>query len=200
MGPPVVPPTPPFFGRIMVFVDGTNFLCRLEDCINKQKKPREKITIKADKMEENALNYASSLISKNTPSGRSYNLIRRYWFSSFKGSEEIQKQIANRLRKNDFEPVLFRKRNDREKGVDIALTMSMLTNAFNQNYDIGILFAGDEDYVELVKEVKRYGQQIYGRFFDLEFGLSEELKLTFDHFSTIILGNLPDSLKGQTKK
>lgn len=194
MGPPPIPPTPPFLGRIMVFVDGTNFLCRLEDCINKQKQPKDRIKIKADKMEANALNYANNLIKNNTPSGKSYNIIRRYWFSSFKGSDETQKEIANRLRQNQFEPVLFRKRSNREKGVDIALTMSMLTNAFNQNYDIGILFAGDEDYVELVKEVKRYGPQIYGRFFDLEFGLSEELMLTFDNFAVMQPGNLPENL------
>ena len=195
MGHPPIPPTPPFLGRIMVFVDGTNFLCRLEDCINKQKQPGKEIKIKANKMEANALQFANTLISNHTPSGKSYNLIRRYWFSSFKGSDEARKEIANRLREINFEPVLFRKRNNREKGVDIALTMGMLTNAFNQNYDIGILFAGDEDYVELVKEVKRYGPQIYGRFFDLEFGLSEELKLTFDRFTIIQPGNIPDNLK-----
>ena len=141
------------------------------------------------------MNFASSLIAKHTPSGRSYNLIRRYWFSSYQGNDKDRKIISTRLRDFGFEPVLFRKRGNREKGVDIALTMSMLTNAFNQNYDIGVLFAGDEDYVELVKEAKRYGPQIYGRFFDLEFGLSEELKLTFDHFAIIRPNNIPANLK-----
>ena len=145
-------------------------------------------------MEANALKFANSLISSSTPSGKSYNLIRRYWFSSFKGTDQDRKEIGNRLRDNNFEPVLFKKHNNREKGVDIALTMSMLTNAFNQNFDIGILFAGDEDYVELVKEVKRYGPQIYGRFFDLEFGLSDELKLAFDHFAVLKMGNIPEYL------
>ncbi len=194
MGPPTPPPAPPFMGRIMVFVDGTNFLCRMEDCINSRLSPGEHIKIKADKMEANAINFANNIISNSTPTGKSYNLIRRYWFSSFKGSDQDRKEIGNRLRENDFEPVLFRKRNNREKGVDIALTMSMLTNAFNQNFDIGILFAGDEDYTELVKEVKRYGPQIYGRFFDLEFGLSAELKLAFDHFMVVKMGNIPANL------
>ncbi len=80
---------------------------------------------------------------------------RRYWFASYQGSNDVQKRINETLRQMDFEPVLFKKRIGRKKGVDIALTMNILTNAFNQNYDIGILFAGDEDYVELVKEVKR---------------------------------------------
>jgi hypothetical protein len=56
----------------------------------------------------------------------------------------------------------------------------MLVNAFNRNFDIGILVAGDEDYVGLVNEVKRYGPRIYGAFF--EHGLSPELRLSCDTF------------------
>jgi uncharacterized LabA/DUF88 family protein len=56
----------------------------------------------------------------------------------------------------------------------------MLVNAFNQNFDIGFLIAGDEDYVGLVNEVKRYGPIVRGAFF--EHGLSEELRLACDSF------------------
>jgi hypothetical protein len=56
----------------------------------------------------------------------------------------------------------------------------MLVNAFNQNFDVGYLIAGDEDYVGLVNEVKRYGPIAKGAFF--QHGLSEELYLTFDSF------------------
>lgn len=195
MGPPAIPPPPPFLGRIMVFIDGTNFLCRIESCLNSKINADKQVKIKADKMESSAIKFANQLINDVTPHGKSYNLIRRYWFSSFKGSDQDGIEIRNRLRENGFEPVLFKKRNNREKGVDIALTMSMLTNAFNQNFDIGILFAGDEDYVELVKEVKRYGPQLYGRFFDNEFGLSNELRLSFDHFKVIEPGNIPDYIR-----
>jgi len=79
-----------------------------------------------------------------------------------------------------MEPILFKKKGNREKGVDIALTKEVLVNAFNQNFDVGLLVAGDEDYVGLVHEVKRYGQIIHGTFF--EEGLSNELKVEFDQF------------------
>ena len=62
---------------------------------------------------------------------------------------------------HNFEPVLFQKRDGREKGVDIALTKEMLVNALHQNFDIGFLFAGDKDYVSLVSEVKRYGPRVW---------------------------------------
>ena len=78
---------------------------------------------------------------------------------------------------------MFRKRNGREKDVDIALTKEMLVNAFQQNCEEVILIAGDEDYVELIEEVKRYGQNIRGAFFKI--GLSEHLRISLDQFTYI---------------
>ena len=79
--------------------------------------------------------------------------------------------------------MLFQKIGSKEKGVDIGLAKEMLVNAFNQNFDVGWLFAGDEDYVGLVKEVKKYGQIINGSFFNQ--GLSPELEVAFDEFILI---------------
>jgi len=94
--------------------------------------------------------------------------------------------LKKNLRELNFEPVLFKKHQDKkEKGVDIALTKEMLVNAFNSNFDIAILFAGDEDYVGLVNEVKRYGPIIMGAFFNN--GLSPNLQFTFDYFQLITL-------------
>jgi uncharacterized LabA/DUF88 family protein len=123
---------------------------------------------------ETAIRVGASLINSLYSSGK-YKVIRRYWFSSYTGNDETRFEFAQRLRSHNFEPVIFRKKGNREKGVDIALTMSMLRNAFNQNYDIGLLVAGDEDYLELVTEIKRYGPRVEGAF--LEGGLSGELKL-----------------------
>ena len=44
-----------------------------------------------------------------------------------------------------------------------------------------LIRAGDEDYTELVFELKRYGPKIYGSFFE-KHGLSGHLKLSFDKF------------------
>lgn len=163
----------------MTFVDGTNFLCHSSEELD--------VRFKAEKPPPCALSAATTLIyllgQRKLGTGR----IRNYWFSYYKGSEVDYKQIAEELRKNDFEPVLFKKRGDREKGVDIALAKEMLVNAFNQNFELGLLVAGDEDYVCLVNEVKRYGQIIYLAFFSR--GLSDELKLACDKFYDIIKNN-----------
>jgi uncharacterized LabA/DUF88 family protein len=66
----------------------------------------------------------------------------------------------------------------------------MLVNAFNSNFDIAILFAGDEDYVSLVNEVKRYGPIIMGAFF--KNGLSPNLQFAYDYFQLIELNMLED--------
>jgi uncharacterized LabA/DUF88 family protein len=115
-----------------------------------------------------------------------FALIRRYWFSSYAGNDKDYSSLRIILRELDFEPILFKKHQDKkEKGVDIALTKEMLVNAFNGNFDIAILFAGDEDYVSLVNEVKRYGPIIMGAFF--KNGLSPNLQFTFDYFQLITL-------------
>lgn len=162
--------------RVMVFVDGTNFLRGIGRETNNNE-------LRADKPSDVALKLAESYVSGTSdvyaPLSRN-DYIRRYWFASYKGGDIDYKQLTETLRSLNFEPVLFKLIDSKEKGVDIALTMNMLINAFNQNYDVGILFAGDEDYVELVKEVKRYGQIIAGSYF--KDGLSDSLKLAFDYF------------------
>ena len=149
-----------FIKRVMVFVDGTNFLMGI-------RRHYQIENFRAEKPPDFALELAYSFVSGTIPifvrSSEHFH-IRTYWFASYQGNDKDEKRISETLKKFHFEPVLFRKRKGKEKGVDIALTMSMLTKAFNQNYDIGILFAGDEDYVGLVKEVKRYGPIIDGSY------------------------------------
>jgi uncharacterized LabA/DUF88 family protein len=93
--------------------------------------------------------------------------------------------LARTLRDSGFDPVLFRRRGDREKGVDIALTKEMLVNAFARNAEVSVLIAGDEDYVGLVNEVKRYGQIVWGGFF--ENGMAPRLRLALDSFEDLTM-------------
>ena len=158
--------------RVMVFIDGTNLLTQLSRAIS--------INFRAEKPPHNAIILSKMLISKIVNPSKNMKIIRHYWFSSYQGNEETRKDLRNHLRESKFEPVLFKLGDKGEKGVDIALTKEMLVNAFQQNYDIGVLIAGDEDYVGIVNEVKRYGQVIWGAFF--EHGLSPELKYSFDTF------------------
>jgi len=170
------------YRRLMVFVDGSNLLIQL--CKELQIK-----NFRAERPPPIIFTLAEKLITKTTNISRyssEFAHIRRYWFSSYAGNDNDRSSLIKILRELNFEPVLFKKYQDKkEKGVDIALTKEMLVNAFNSNFDIAILFAGDEDYVSLVNELKRYGPIIMGAF--LNNGLSVNLQFAFDYFQLITL-------------
>lgn len=83
---------------------------------------------------------------------------------------------------------MFKKvrKEDKAKGVDIALTIDMLSHAFMGNYDTAMLIAGDADYVPLVNEVKHLGKRVVVLFF--ETSITSDLKLAADAFSDISNG------------
>jgi uncharacterized LabA/DUF88 family protein len=165
----------PHYSKVMAFIDGSNLLRELSKEIG--------IDFRADKPPIPAIKIAYFLLQKLFH-GSEKIFIRKYWFASYQGSEKDQILYSKALRQIKFEPVLFKKHKGKEKGVDIALATEMLVNSFNQNYDIGILIAGDKDYVDLVKEVKRYGPIINGAFFKR--GLSNDLALAVDNFDDLL--------------
>ncbi len=55
-----------------------------------------------------------------------------------------------------------------EKGIDILLTTDLLTHSFKDNYDVGILVAGDSDYVGAVQAVKDNGKNVEVALFGKE--------------------------------
>lgn len=171
-------------GRIIVFIDGTNLLVELSKHIG--------VDFRADNPPESAITLASQYVShvlhKHPPIKRttgvvthvsSWLITRIYWYSSYKGNDETYHRLMDTIRTREYDPYLFKKSGNREKGVDIALTKDMLVHAFNRNFDIAMLVAGDEDYVQLVQEVKRYGGAIHVAFFN--HGLSPHLQRCADY-------------------
>jgi uncharacterized LabA/DUF88 family protein len=174
----------PQYQKLMIFVDGTNFLIELFKEIGL----RNFRSDRADKLTLTGIEVASVMIRHllhfKIPNSKFLTIIRRWWFGSYKkGNEQDKIALRNTLRQVGFEPALFEKINEKEKGVDIALTKEMLINAFNQNYDVGLLISGDGDYTDVVNEVKRYGPIIIGSFF--LHGLSDYLRYAFDNFIPI---------------
>lgn len=164
--------------RLMTFVDGSNLLRATGTKIQKE--------IRSDKPPIEALHLCTlivrTLIDRINKEASSYNckLLRTYWFCSYQGDEKYEQELRQILRSCKMEPVIFKKRNGKEKRVDIAIAREMLINAANHNFDLGLLVAGDEDYLDLVGDLKRLGVRIIGSFYDI--GLSERLKLAFDRF------------------
>ncbi|MBI4344354.1 MAG: NYN domain-containing protein [Euryarchaeota archaeon] len=53
----------------------------------------------------------------------------------------------------------------RQKGVDILLAIDMINKAHLNHYDIALLLAGDDDYLDLVKTVKDIsGKRVFGAY------------------------------------
>jgi uncharacterized LabA/DUF88 family protein len=71
-----------------------------------------------------------------------------------------------------------------EKGVDIQLTTDLLTHSFKNNYDVGILVAGDSDYVGALQAVKDNGKNIEVALFGKE-KTSRPLREVADRVITI---------------
>ena len=71
-------------------------------------------------------------------------------------------------------------RQGKEKRVDLAIAREMLLNAFQHNYQVAVLVAGDEDYVDLVEDIKHFGIRVTGSFFSNR--TSEKLTLAVDYF------------------
>ena len=109
--------------------------------------------------------------------------LRSSYYTSLTGTHEEVSDVKQALWNLGFQPEVFKrnKPGQKAKGVDIALTKDMLSNAFLGNYDTAILVAGDGDYVPLVQEVKRLGKRVHVCFFPTD-GLSPDLKLASDCF------------------
>ena len=68
------------------------------------------------------------------------------------------------------------------KGVDIQLTVDVLTHVHNNNIDAVYLFSGDGDYEPLVREVHANGKQVYLAAF------SDGLNQGFTYLADLFIG------------
>jgi uncharacterized LabA/DUF88 family protein len=67
----------------------------------------------------------------------------------------------------------------RQKGVDVLMAIDMITKAYENHYEIAVLVAGDDDFVDVVKTVKdSAGKHVFGVYYPPE--ASERLVDTFD--------------------
>ena|SRR5437867_4837635 len=134
---------PVAFEKVMVFIDGSNLYHSLRS------------------LGEVRIDYSKLL--QTLVAGR--NLIQAYYFCSLPpGPKQQQLDFLTKLRSLGFEvksfPLRLRKGIFVEKGVDVALATEFLVQAFNKNYDVGILVSGDEDFKGIVGEAKRFGRKV----------------------------------------
>ena len=134
-------------------------------------------------------------------------IIRIYYYDAivdYKENKEkhlIQESYFDNIRKiNNYEVKLGRliktSKEDgyRQKGVDVLLAIDMISKAHLGHYDVALLLAGDDDYLDMVKSVKDLtGKRVYGAYF--EHNASKRLIESFDKRIPITDDIIPNFLQ-----
>ena len=124
-------------------------------------------------------------------------LIRAYYYTSATGDENTINSINEEIKtiRPAFEtrrlginstynlyPEVFKKpqKNRKSKGVDIKMTVDILSHSHQNNFDLAYLISGDGDYKPVIEEVIRQGKRVWIAAFSN--GLNPSLKLLADNF------------------
>jgi len=164
----------PAYRSLMIFIDGGYLRKNIKDMIGN---------------DDIDFLFLTRYLSDTLDEGRiKAELIRAYYYDAIVDSDEFahqdQKKYFDEIKKEEkLEVKLGRliktNKNYRQKGVDILLTIDMLSKAYMNHYDWGILLAGDDDYLDLVYTIKNItGKRIIGAYF--EKNVSERLIKSFD--------------------
>lgn len=108
--------------------------------------------------------------------------------SNSKYSERLEKYDAYKGKFDGFRSIrdvevklgqlVVSSKEDKQKGADVLIAIDMITKSYENQYDIAILFAGDRDFLPLIKTVKEStGKKVYGVAFE---GCPDDLRLACD--------------------
>lgn len=181
----------PTLGRMMVFIDGENLVMRFQDMLDDLRKPRKGVV-----HEKNIYVWQR----KTTFNIGLNHIVRATYYTYAFGDEERIREVNKKIKElsfvqysdphasyvssrllNNLYPRVFRKlRGKKAKGVDIQLTVDILTNVYMNNLDAVYLVSGDGDYMPVLEEAIRYGKHVYVAA--LPSGLNKELKYIADKF------------------
>jgi uncharacterized LabA/DUF88 family protein len=161
----------------MVFVDGENLAIRYGNMLREETKTRPSHV----SYEPNIFVWSTGLNNICVYGA----VFRKYYYTSVQGDDAFIARVEDSLKTAGIEqPKVFKKTKGRaSKRVDISLATDMLTNAAQNNYEVAVLVAGDEDYVPLVEGVKQQGCRVHLWF--LKDGLSPALRRIADHYADI---------------
>lgn len=175
----------PAFRRMMVFIDGENITFSYQRLLDKNHSPKNSVKHSENVYvwEENSIQFPGL-----------HNIIRANYYTYATGSDENIKEINTEIKSlfyrkhtdsplpNYLYPVVFKKekKEAQSKGVDIQMTVDILSNIYRDNIDTVYLIAGDGDYLPIIDEAIRMGKQVYLSAFSE--GLNPKLEHKVDQF------------------
>lgn len=128
-----------------------------------------------------AVNYKSKffwapIIASYSWTYESFNISRAVYFTSFSGMPDELHRVKVEIRESGFEPYVIPESSklakqrestlqlagviEKAKGVDIALSVRMLEDAYRDNYRLCILLTSDIDFLPVIEAVRRMGKQV----------------------------------------
>ena len=151
--------------RVMVFIDGENLVFRYQDMIASGAKQKPQVIHRPNVLVWHP--EATKFVANQ-------QIIRATYYTYAVGDEGLITAVRQQIRTlgfvfnlplvaNTLSPEVFKKPSQgaKAKGVDIKMTVDILTHVHQNNTDAVFLMAGDGDYVPLVQEVMRSGKQLY---------------------------------------
>ncbi|MDG7008377.1 MAG: NYN domain-containing protein [Nitrososphaerota archaeon] len=115
-------------------------------------------------------------------------LVRAYFYDAILPPNDpdsaAQEKYYARLRRFEFCEVRLGRviRGDggqlRQKGVDALMAIDMVSKAFQGQYDIAVMVANDDDFVDIAKSIRDTGKRLCGAYF--EPNVSQRLLDQFD--------------------
>lgn len=188
----------------MVFVDGENLVSRYQAMLDEGWSPRK----------EGVEHAKDVFVWEPTSVFVGLNVVlRATYYTYVQGSTEATNDVEKKIKELYFinyrppgtnfghlpstlTPCVFSKpKNRKAKGVDIQLTVDILTHAYQDNCDTVYLMSGDGDYVPVLEEVQRLGKQVFISAFSS--GLSPKLRLMADSFQLLDAYYLQEAMEGR---
>ena len=150
----------------MVFVDGENLVFRYQAMRDRGYVPRDDLVHEPD---------VYVWTPGFTQLAAQHEVLRATYYTYVVGDDVRVAQVRSGLQQQRFSkhmasllpdflsPCVFKKesRTRSGKGVDIQLSVDMLSHVFRGNVDSVLLLSGDGDYAPLIDEVRRAGVLVY---------------------------------------
>lgn len=177
----------PSYGRMMVFIDGENLVCRYQEMLKNGYVPHNDVAHEPDvyvwcQRPNFALQHIilrATYYTYATGTDEYIHLIRE----KLKGL--IHPQPPRSLLPNHLYPQVFKKEKKaiKGKGVDIQMTVDILTHVYQNNIEAVYLLSGDGDNKPVIETIVRNGKQIYLAAFSS--GLNKNLPHIADQFTLL---------------